>query len=85
MPVNLAPLIADLLDRSEDLIPEKTDRVAARTLLLDELALAYPDLSPRQRGQITQSVLTQLAAEDRFGWEFCGDISADEPNPEDAD
>jgi hypothetical protein len=83
--VNLSPFIADLLDRSEDLIPTNTDRAAARTLLLDELSLEYPDLNALQRGQIVLSVLAQLTANDRFGWEFCGDISADELAPDDAD
>lgn len=83
--MNLAPFIADLLDRSDDLIPANTDRVAARTLLLEELSLGYPDLNPLQRGQIVWSVLTQLTADDRFGWEFCGDISADDLAAEYAD
>jgi hypothetical protein len=30
-------------------------------------------------------VLAQLAADDRFGWEFCGDISTDDLAAEDAD
>ncbi len=83
--MNLAPFISDLFDRSDDLIPAKTDQLTARTLLLDELALEYPDLNPLQRGQIVVSVLAQLSADDRFGWEFCGDISAEEPTAEDAD
>ena len=83
--MNLAPFIADLLDRSDDLIPANSDQVAARTLLLEELSLEYPDLNPPQRSQIVSSVLAQLAADDRFGWEFCGDISTDELAAEDAD
>jgi hypothetical protein len=83
--VNLVPLIADLLDRSSDFLPENTNRDTARTLLLDELSLEYPDLSPLQRGQIAHSVLAHLTADDRFGWEFCGDISADENELQDAE
>ncbi len=83
--MNLAPLIADLIDRSEDLIPADTDRIAARTLLLEELLLEYPDLDAHQRSQIVLSVVAQLIADDRFGWEFCGDISADDTALVDAD
>jgi hypothetical protein len=83
--VNLAPLIADLIDRSEDLIPADTDRIATRTLLLEELLLEYPDLDAHQRSQIVLSVVAQLIADDRFGWEFCGDISADDTALVDAD
>jgi hypothetical protein len=83
--VNLAPIIADLIDRSEDLIPADTDRIAARTLVLEELLLEYPDLDAHQRSQIVLSVVAQLIADDRFGWEFCGDISADDTALVDAD
>ena len=83
--MNLAPLIADLIDRSEDLIPADTDRIATRTLLLEELLLEYPDLDAHQRSQIVLSVVAQLIADDRFGWEFCGDISADDTALVDAD
>jgi len=83
--VNLAPFIADLIDRSEDLIPADTDRIATRTLLLEELLLEYPDLDAHQRSQIVLSVVAQLIADDRFGWEFCGDISADDTALVDAD
>lgn len=83
--MNLAPIIADLIDRSEDLIPADTDRIAARTLVLEELLLEYPDLDAHQRSQIVLSVVAQLIADDRFGWEFCGDISADDTALVDAD
>lgn len=83
--MNLAPLIADLIDRSEDLIPADTDRIAASTVLLEELLLEYPDLDAHQRSQIVLSVVAQLIADDRFGWEFCGDISADDTALVDAD
>ncbi|MEI8090368.1 MAG: hypothetical protein WCG63_12340 [Opitutaceae bacterium] len=83
--MNLAPLIVDLMDRSEDLIPADTDRIVAHTLLLEELSLEYPDLDAHQRSQIVLSVLAQLIANDRFGWEFCGDISADDTAMVDAD
>lgn len=83
--MNVTPLIADLLDRSTDLLPDNTTRDTARTLLLNELSLEYPQLSSLQRSQITHRVLAHLTADDYFGWEFCGDISADENEPNDAD
>ncbi|MBC7367579.1 MAG: hypothetical protein H7343_12360 [Undibacterium sp.] len=78
-------LITDLATRADDLLVGVTDRTVARALLQEELTLDYPDLTPARRAEIVAGVITALERDDFFGWEFCGDPFADEPEPADAE
>lgn len=78
-------LTADLTTRAEDLLAGVADRTVARTRLLEELALDYPDLTAAHRAEIVTGVIAALAHDDFFGWEFCGDPFAEEPEPADAE
>jgi hypothetical protein len=79
--VTIQTLIIELTTRADDVLAGVTDRTIARALLLDELTLDYPDLTAHHRSEIVTGVLAALEADDFFGWEFCGDPFADEPEP----
>ncbi len=78
-------LIAELTARADDLLAGVTDRPSARTILLEELTLDYPDLTAVHRAEIVAGVITALENDDFFGWEFCGDPFTDEPELADAE
>jgi len=78
-------LVNELFARSEDLLTGIAGRTAARSMLLEELALDYPAIPARARAEIVTGVITLLDADDFFGWEFCGDPFADEPEEIEAD
>jgi hypothetical protein len=76
-----AALIADLVARAEALLPGVTDRAVARTLLAEELALEFPQLGATVRHEIVAGAIAALEQDEFFGWEFCGDPFAEEPEP----
>jgi len=78
-------LINDLFARAEDLLTGIAGRPAARSRLHEELVLDYPAIPARARSEIVIGVMTLLDADDFFGWEFCGDPFADEPEEIEAD
>jgi hypothetical protein len=77
--------MTDLVERADELFPAGSDRTAVRLALVEELSLEYPGLAARERAPIVAGVIAQLEADDYFGWEFCGDSFAEEPELEDAD
>jgi hypothetical protein len=79
--VTIRTLIAELTPRADDVLAGVTDRTVARTRLLEELALDYPDLTAGHRAEIVAGVIAALEVDSFFGWEFCGDPFADEPEP----
>jgi len=72
-------LVNELFARSEDLLTGIAGRTAARSMLLEELALDYPTIPARARTEIVTGVIHLLDADDFFGREFCGDPFAEEP------
>ena len=74
----ISTLCAELTARADDVLAGVTDRTVARARLLEELALDYPDLTTSHRAEIVAGVLATLAAEEFFGWEFCGDPFSDD-------
>ena len=83
--MTLAAIITDLVERADELFPAGSDRTAVRLALTEELDLEYPGLGPRERAPIDAGVIAQLEDGDHFGWEFCGDSFAEEPEFEEAD
>jgi len=85
MRLDLRPLAHDLARRAEDLLPADPDRTVARQMLLEEIELEYPALSPEGRTQVAAETLALLEADDFFGVEYVGDAFAGCGEAEDTD
>jgi hypothetical protein len=76
-------LIADIASRADDFLAGATSREQGRAGIEEYINLEHFHLTPEQRRQVTDGVMSTLEAEDFFDTEFVGDPFKDDEASDD--